>query len=138
MTITPLSAVCSRRDPDAVVQCHEIEALLKAGADVNATDKNGVTALHHAVRFRNAAAVETLLAHGAAVNQACRRTGSTPLHRAVTTSGAPSTAGKQTAAQQIVDILLRHGADPTIKNHRGLQPADYTHDKELRERLTRR
>jgi tankyrase len=138
MTITPLSAVCSRRDPDAGVQCREIEALLKAGADVNATDKNGVTALHHAVRFRNAVAVETLLEHGAAVNQACRRSGATPLHRAVTASGAPRTAGKQIEARQIIDILLRYGADPTIKNHRGLQPADYTHDEELRQRLARR
>ena len=47
-------------------------ALLKAGADIHAADKNGVTALHHAVRFRSPAAVETLLRRGAAVNQICR------------------------------------------------------------------
>ena len=58
-----------------------------SGADVHATDKNGVTALHHAVRFRSPVAVKTLLEHGANVNQACRRNGSTPLHRAVTLRG---------------------------------------------------
>ena len=89
------------------------------GADIHATDKNGVTALHHAVRFRSPLAVKTLIEHGANVNQACRRNGSTPLHRAVTQTGAPGTAGKAAAAEEIIRILLEAGADPSIANKAG-------------------
>jgi tankyrase len=127
-----LSAICCQRDPDPDKQHGQIEAALKAGADLQETDKNGVTPLHHAVRFRSPTAVETLLAHGAAVNQQCKRSGSTPLHRAVTSTGAPSTAGKSDEARQIIEILLRYGADPSIKNNRGKRAIDYIHDEELR------
>ena len=82
-----LSAVCCDRTPDPQKQRQAIIALLKAGADIHATDKNGVTALHHAVRFRSPTAVATLLEHGAEVNQTCKRSGSTLLHRAVTSTG---------------------------------------------------
>ena len=135
MTIHALSAVCCQRHPDPDKQRGEIEELIQAGADVHETDKNGVTALHHAVRFRSPSAVETLLKHGAAVNQACTRTGSTPLHRAVTSTGAPGTAGKTKEAREIIAILLRYGADPSIKNEQGKRPADYVRDEESRSLL---
>ena len=135
MTIHALSDVCAEQNADPVKQRKAIESLLKAGANIHETDKNGVTALHHAVRFRSPAAVETLLEHGAAVNQTCKRSGSTALHRAVTTTGAPSTAGKDAEARQIIDILLQHGADPSIKNKSGKTPADYVRDEELRKLL---
>jgi uncharacterized protein len=114
------------------------KALLKSGADVNQTDKNGVTPLHHAVRFRSPAAVRSLLEHGARVNQACTRSGSTPLHRAVTSTGAPGTAGKQAEAIEIVDILLEFGANPAIQNKLGKKPADYAQDPEILRRLKQR
>jgi uncharacterized protein len=138
MKIHKLSGVCCQRNPDPDRQQIEIEALLKAGADIHETDKNGVTALHHAVRFRNPAAVATLLRHGAAVNQTCRRSGSTALHRAVTSTGAPGTSGKTAEAKQIIEILLRHGADPSIKNTGGKTAADYVRDAELRRMLAAR
>jgi uncharacterized protein len=109
-------------------RCKQIEAMLKAGADIRKTDKNGVTLLHHAVRFRCPAAVEALLRHGAIVNQACKRSGSTPLHRAVTLTGAPQTAGKQNEAKEIIKLLLKFGADPSLKNKNGKRPADYVRD----------
>jgi tankyrase len=133
-----LSAVCTQRNADPDQQRATIEALIKQGADIHETDKNGVTALHHAVRFRSPAAVETLLAHGAAVNQVCKRSGSTPLHRAVTATGAPSTAGKSAQAREIVEILLRYGADPSIRNNNGKTPADYVCDKELLQLLVKK
>ena len=119
--------------------CRLVE-LLSQGADVHATDKNGVTALHHAVRFRSPVAVETLIERGANVNQRCRRSGSTPLHRAVTQTGAPGTAGKQAAAREIIDILLSAGADPAITNKSGRTPLDYVTDdtvKKLFERVSK-
>jgi len=83
----PLSAICVERDRDPVHQRKRILALLKEGANVDETDKNGVTPLHHAVRFRSPVAVEALMQSGANVNQLCKRSGSTPLHRAVTSTG---------------------------------------------------
>src|SRR4030095_6746203 len=102
--------ICSDRNPKPTEQRRQIVMALKRGADVHATDKNGVTALHHAVRFRRPAGVKPRIEHGANVNQACRRNGSTPLHRAVTQTGAPGTAGKREAAEEIIRILLAAGA----------------------------
>ena len=116
-------------------QRRRLVTLLEAGADIDATDKNGVTALHHAVRFRNPIAVKTLIEHGADVNQACRRSGSTPLHRAVMSTGAPGTAGKQAEVREIVALLLAAGADPSIRNRRGQTPGDYATDEEVRRLL---
>ena len=67
-----------------------------------ATDKNGVTPLHFAARFRNFAAASELIANGADVNAACKRSRSTPLHRVVYFTGAPGTAGKSKDRLQII------------------------------------
>jgi tankyrase len=124
--------ICCERDSKPADQRKRLEKVLDAGADIHATDKNGVTALHHAVRFRSPAAVKTLIEYGANVNQACRRNGSTPLHRAATQTGAPGTAGKQNAAQEIAKALLDAGADPSIRNKSGKRPIDYATDDALR------
>ena len=77
------------RDPDPADQRKRLMKVLKAGADVHATDKNGVTALHHAVRFRSPAAVKTLIAEAPT---STRPVGATARHR--------STAATQTGAQE--------------------------------------
>jgi tankyrase len=130
--------ICCERDPKPADQRKRLVKLLKVGADVHATDKNGVTALHHAVRFRSPTAVRVLIAYGADVNQQCRRNGSTPLHRAVTQTGAPGTAGRARAAREIIELLLTGGADPSIKNKIGKRAADYVTDAELRSLLKSR
>ena len=124
--------ICCDRNPKPADQRRRIEMALKHGADIHATDKNGVTALHHAVRFRSPEAVKTLIEHGANINQACRRSGSTPLHRAVTQTGAPGTAGRQAAAIEIIRLLLSAGADPSIANKSGKKPTDYVRDAAIR------
>ena len=103
----------------------------------NATDKNGVTALHHAVRFRSPIAVKTLLERGANVNQACKKSRSTPLHRAVASTGAPGTSGMRQEALEIVRLLLAAGAEPSIANKSGRTPADYVKDDAVRALLCR-
>src|ERR1051325_4843105 len=127
--------ICSDRDPKPADQRKRILMAVKRGADIHATDKNGVTVLHHAVRFRSPTAVKTLIEHGANVNQACRRNGSTPLHRAVTQTGAPGTAGRGGAAREIIRILLAAGADPSITNKSGKKPADYVTDETIKSLL---
>ena len=66
--------ICCGRNPNPSDQRRQIIMALKGGADIHATDKNGVTALHHAVRFRSPAAVKTLIEHGA--NMAVQSKGS--------------------------------------------------------------
>jgi ankyrin repeat protein len=124
--------ICSERNSDPADQRNRLLSVLKAGADVHATDKNGVTALHHAVRFRSPTAVKTLIEFGADVNRACVRNGSTPLHRAATQTGAPGTAGKGQPAREIIQLLLAAGADPSKANKSGKRPADYVKDDSLR------
>jgi tankyrase len=130
--------ICCERPPQAPDQRDRLLDALKRGEDIHATDKNGVTALHHAVRFRSPLAVKTLVEHGANVNQACRRNGSTPLHRAVTQTGAPATAGTADAAKEIVRILINAGANPSIANKSGKRPVDYVTDPELKRLLNLR
>ena len=134
-SIFELSRICAERNPDPSHQRDRIRELLESGADVHAADRNGVTALHHAVRFRSPAAVSTLIEYGADVNRACRKSGSTPLHRAVTATGAPGTAGRRVEAVEIVRLLIRAGADPTIRNKLDKVPLDYAKDPEIRQLL---
>lgn len=131
-----LFEICCDRNPKAAEQRRRIIEVLKRGADIHATDKNGVTALHHAVRFRSPAAVRTLIERGAHVNQACRRNGSTPLHRAVTQTGAPGTADRQAEVLEIIRLLLNAGADASIANKSGKKPADYVCDATIRSLFT--
>jgi uncharacterized protein len=134
-TIYELSRICAEQNPNPADQRRRIVALLTAGADINASDKNGVTALHHAVRFRNPTAVRALIEHGADVNQACRKSRSTPLHRAVTSTGAPGTAGKRQEAMEIIQLLIAAGADPSITNKAGRKPAYYVKDEAIKSLL---
>ena len=126
-----LLAACSAHDADARKQSTLIRLLVRSGVSVQETDKNGVTPLHRAVRFRSPRAVELLIELGANVRAVDRKTRSTPLHRAVTSTGAPSMAGKAPLAVEIAGILLSSGADPRAKNKNGKTPADYVTDPDM-------
>ena len=131
-TISELSAICAERNPDVSDLRRQIVASITGGVDVISCGKNGVTVLHHAVRFRLPVAVRALIEHGADVNQVCRKSGSTPLHRAVTSTGAPGTAGKQQEAIEIIRLLIAAGADPLISNKSGGTPADYVKNEAIK------
>jgi uncharacterized protein len=128
-----LLAASSAHDPDPTIQVRVIRYLLGRGVAVNETDKNGVTPLHRAVRFRSPAAVKELIARGADINVVDKKTRSTPLHRAVTSTGAPKTSGKTDCAIEIIKLLLAHGADPHIKNKNGKTPIDYAKNREMKD-----
>jgi tankyrase len=131
-----LIAAASAHDPESRVQRAMIRLLIRLGANVNERDKNGVTPLHRAVRFRSPAAVKILLESGADPNAVDRRSRSSPLHRAVTDTGAPSTAGKSKQVEEIVGLLLAHGADPALRNKAGKTPRDYVRRPQI-DRLLR-
>ena len=130
LTGTLLSA-CSAHDADRKMQLGVIKYLIALGADTNECDKNGVTPLHRAVRFRNVAAVEAILGNGGKINAQDKKSKSTALHRAVTNTGAPRTAGKKDEIIEIIRILLRAGADTLIKNKTGKAPIEYVKDPEI-------
>ena len=132
-----LLAASSAHAPDPTIQVPVIRYLLKCGVAVNETDTNGVTPLHRAVRFRSPAAVKELIAQGADVNVVDKKNKSTPLHRAVTNTGAPATAGKMDLAIEIAKLLLANGANPRIKNKNGKTPIDYAKNSEMKAVLSK-
>jgi len=96
-----------------------VKALIAAGADVNAHAKNGlkVAALHAAVAGRNMEVIKAVLAAGANVN-AQQQAGFRPMHEA---------GGN--ANRALAELLLAHGADPSLPSDDGKSAIDYARDK---------
>ncbi|MFN0123711.1 MAG: ankyrin repeat domain-containing protein [Blastocatellia bacterium] len=90
-----------------------VEALLAAGADVNAATRETmkVTPLHSAAAARQPAIARLLIAHGAKVNAGQAENGFTPLHEAAA-NGDLEFAG----------LLLEHGAQINAKMTDGKTP----------------
>ena len=114
--VSPIHEACrgSERDSGAAVS-----RLADSGANLDARDKGGITALHIAARDRSVEAVRVLLARGADPNAEDRGRKSTPLRRAVANTGRSGTAGKSDQAIAITELLLAHGADPGHVNRSG-------------------
>jgi ankyrin repeat protein len=85
--------------------------LVEHGADLTRRDESGRTPLHYAAGAGQAA-LELLLNAGAEVN-AQSKDGSTPLHVAV-----------DRASVEGVQVLLRAGADPELRDGQGRAPRD--------------
>lgn len=93
-----------------------IDVLVEHGANIEAESDHTALPLHCAAMYTNLEAVVALLRHGANVN-ATDECGTTPLH------DATSKAGRRGAAE-IVDVLLRSGADEKIKDESRDPPLD--------------
>jgi uncharacterized protein len=81
----------------------QMEALLAKGVEVNARNAHGWTPLHVAAAGGDPAVVALLLKHGANVH-AQSHIGATPLDNATTRGGR----------QVVIDLLLAHGAKPSV------------------------
>jgi truncated hemoglobin YjbI len=98
--------------------------LLAAGAaaDVVSGPTRG-TALHQAARHGNASVVQALLQFGATID-ALDAAGQTALRRAV-----------NCRQLEIVRLLVRHGADPSLADRRGVTPRDAARTDEMKDAL---
>lgn len=96
-----------------------VNALIAAGADVNAAAKNSlrVQALHAAVAGRNLEIVKAVLDAGADPN-APQQAGFRPMHEA-----------GSNANRQLADVLLARGADPRLTSDDGKSAIDLAREK---------
>ena len=137
---SPVADAAMRGETEAV------RSLLRQGADVNAAQGDGMTALHWAARSGNLEMAEILLYAGANVEAATRIGDYTPLHlasqsgsasvvdallKAGSDANAPTTVGGATplhfaaasGSAEAVAALLEHGADANAKESaRGQTP----------------
>jgi cytohesin len=112
-----------------------VQALLDAGADVNAKDENDMTALHYAAEYGHEEIVELLLAKEADVN-AKANDGKTPLDMANgATADRLRTHGGHSGSIHVsardgdlagVQALLDIGADVNAKDVEGWAPLHYS------------
>lgn len=118
-------------------QIRTIEVLLASGAEIDAQDRNGATALHRAVRARCADAVRVLLERGC--NPVLRNnSGSTPFHLAVQNTGRGGTGSDEAVEgqRQIIETFLRNGISPLICDGKGKSVIDSARAGWIREMLT--
>src|SRR5262249_59273446 len=85
-----------------------VKVLVERGADVDAADRDGETALHFVARHHYPEVLAALLAAGASANLVDARYGNTPLHLAVSNAMPGLT--------EMVELLLRAGANRSIPN----------------------
>src|SRR5207244_6933694 len=89
----------------------DVLAMIKQGADVNAPQGDGVTALHWAARHGDADLVNALVAAGARARVETRFGSYTPLHLAAERGSAPIVRALVSAGA-IVDAKTGTGATP--------------------------
>src|SRR6478736_5027490 len=96
-----------------------VKSLIAAGADVNAAAKNGlkVAALHAAVAGRNMEAIKAVLAAGGDPN-APQQAGFRPMHEAGGNANRP-----------LAELLIAHGADPSLTSDDGKSAIDLAREK---------
>ena len=104
---------------DQIIKLSEeiTQILIKAGADVNAVDKNGRTPIRMAARYGNVAMVSVLIKAGADVN-AADKNGRTPI-RMATGYGY----------KVVVSMLIKAGADVNAADRYGSTPLHLAAEK---------
>ncbi|XP_073430024.1 protein phosphatase 1 regulatory subunit 12A-like isoform X2 [Dendrobates tinctorius] len=110
-------AACSAGDRE------EVRQLLAAGAPINGTNVDGLTALHQACIDENIEMVQFLVENGASVNQQDNE-GWTPLH-------AAASCGFVSIAQ----YLISNGGNVAIVNSEGELPLDVSHESAMEKLL---
>lgn len=89
----------------------KVSILLNEGTNPNIRDKDGLSALHLAVKLGDCTIIELLLNKGVNPNIKSWKNGTTPLFNAVISN-----------RNDIADLLLNHSANPSVINTQGLSP----------------
>lgn len=92
----------------------QVQAHLNKGCNINALDKDKMSALHHAAFNSHKEIVALLLMHGADVNVKGQEGQVTPLHLAAVRND-----------REVVEFLLTHGADIHAEDLYGRKPIHY-------------
>ncbi len=101
------------------------EYLLAQGADPNSqTNENGAPVLVGIAYMNNADCVRLLLEGGADPNTPQKSTGETPLHSCLSKPGGNH--------QEVVELLLKHGANPNLRTIRGVKTLAFWRDVRTR------
>ncbi|KAJ3433913.1 eukaryotic translation initiation factor 2-alpha kinase eif2-alpha kinase -related [Anaeramoeba flamelloides] len=116
---TPLHTACDCACFDLV------DLLLKKGADVNAVDFCDQTPLYLACCSSSLDSCELLIAKGADINTKCGEEMETCLHLSSFLNN-----------KKLVNLLLKHGADPLILNGESQKASELSVDEELQKRLS--
>lgn len=103
------------------------DALVRAGANLDAVDDNRWTILHYAAKYANLDAVEALLKRGLNPNAASKG-GYTPLHAAMR-------AGFGVPADAVIDKLVEAGSKLSARNKAGQTPVELL-QSDLRRQFT--
>jgi ankyrin repeat protein len=98
-------------DASARGDVETVRALLKDGADVNAAQGDGMTALHWAARQGDVELTRMLIYAGANVKATTRLGNYTPLIMA-----------SQAGSTEVIDALIKAGADPKASTSNGTTP----------------
>ena len=99
--------------------------LIELGADVNLANLAGAAPLHFAASQGNLELVKALVDQGADVNLQTKTNGGTAL-----------SAAADADSKEVIEYLLQHGADKTIKDRSGKTPVTYAKSDAVRELLT--
>lgn len=106
---TPLHLACIQSATQA------INALIEAGADVQARDVNGEQPIHMAAAMPSVFIIRQLIKAGADIQATAAGSGKTPLHFCAQRKGS---------SYRVAEFLLRAGADPMARDHDGKTPLD--------------
>lgn len=110
-----------------------VDMLIEAGANIEARDSEDDTALNYLAQYHAIAPMRALVGHGADVNTQ-NENGDAPLHFA-------ARAGGDQDAAELVDFLLRSGADETVVNRNNDAAADVVgrreHEDDTEENMAR-
>ena len=98
----------------------EVKQLIKSGVDINVQDNNGFSALHFAAQDNQLASLRLLVEAGALIDTP-NKFGNTPLFIATFNSKGRG---------EIIQLLLKNGADRDYKNKSGVSPIDLAHTTE--------
>lgn len=115
---TALHGVAGQDEPELA------KFLIDSGADVSAKNDMDMTPLHIA---QSASLVEVLVRHGADVN-ARAKDGWTPLH-------VQAQEGEDTGALEVMEALLKAGADPNLVDDEGNTPTTFAREREESEKV---